>query len=147
MNVQDAAYATAHDYPGGVPALAVRMGVSRNVLQNKLNPSVEYHKLTLDEAMRLQALTGDHRILNAMADQVGYVCIKLPEFEGVADVELLDAYMQIVADAGAFANDFRDALADRAITRQEYELLRDDLHKQQAHELELLARIESLIEE
>ena len=147
MNIHDATYNTGHDYPGGVAALSVRMGVSRNVLQNKLNPAIEYHKLTLDEALRMQALTGDVRVLQAMAEELGFVCIAIPQFDGVADMELLDAYTAMVVDEGRFAGDFRATLADGKISQAEYELLRDDLHMQQCHEMELLARVESLIEE
>ena len=146
MNIHDAAYNTGHDYPGGVAALSVRMGVSRNVLQNKLNPAIEYHKLTLDEALRMQALTGDVRVLQAMAETLGFVCIPIPQFDGVADMALLDAYTAMVVDEGHFAEDFRAALEDGKINRIDYERLHDDLHVQQCHEMELLARIESLIE-
>lgn len=147
MNVQDAAYHTAHDYPGGCVSLAPRIGMSKNILQNKVNPSQEHHKLTLDDAMRMQAISGDTRILQAMAEELGFVCIPVPQFDGVADVELLDAYTAMVEDEGKFASDFRAALHGRGISSQEFEKLRADMHAQQQHEMELLARIESLVEE
>lgn len=145
MNVHDAAYHTAHDYPGGIPALAPRLGISKNVLKNKVDPKQEWHKLTLDEAVRLQAFTGDVRVLQAMAEQLGFVCIPVPQFEGISDIELLDAYTAMVADEGQFAVDFRSALKDGEISRREFETMRDDIHRQQQHEMELLARIESLV--
>ncbi|MDA8093404.1 MAG: phage regulatory CII family protein [Betaproteobacteria bacterium] len=147
MDVQDAAYNTVHDYPGGCRSLAPRLGMSPNVLQNKVNPSQEYHKLTLAEALKIQAVTGDIRILRAMAEDLGFVCVPIPSFDGVADMELLDAYTAMVEDEGQFASDFRSAMRERSISRKEFERLRADIHQQQTHEVELLARIESLVDD
>ena len=70
MNTRDAAYLTGHHYPGGVPALAARMGMDARELSRKLNPNTS--ALSLDEAVVLMALSGDHRILHAMAAELGY---------------------------------------------------------------------------
>lgn len=159
MNVSDAAYLTVHDYPGGSESLAPRMGkkiapdatrksgMSPAILRGKVNPKDDSHHLTLDEAMRMMALTGDVRILLAMASELGHVCIPVPDFCGIADIELLDAYTAMVQDKGVFAADFREALRDGKITRAEYEKLLGDVRTQQAHEMELLARIESMVVE
>ena len=71
MNVTDAADATVHDYPGGSESLAPRMGMSAAVLRNKVNPGNDRNHLSLSEADRLMRVTGDHRILQALADQHG----------------------------------------------------------------------------
>lgn len=71
MNTRDAAYLTGHHYPGGVPALAVRMGMDARELSRKLNPNTG--SLGLDEAIVLMTMSGDHRILHAMAEELGYV--------------------------------------------------------------------------
>lgn len=71
MNTRDAAYLTGHHYPGGVPALASRLGMDARVLSLKLNPNT--CTLSLDEAVVLMALSGDHRILHTMASELGYV--------------------------------------------------------------------------
>ena len=147
MNVLDAAYHTAHDYPGGVPALSARMGVSRNVLQNKLNPAVEYHKLTLEEAMRLQVMTSDPRILHAMAAEMGYVCIQMPDFEGVSDMSLLDSFMSVMKELGEFSAEFRKDWEDGEIRPQELERLRKEFYEMQQAGLELMQRIEDLAEQ
>jgi hypothetical protein len=39
MCIKDVIYRVVHAYPGGVPALAARMGMSKHVLQNKVNPN------------------------------------------------------------------------------------------------------------
>jgi hypothetical protein len=50
MNPLDALYTAARAYPGGIEALAHRMGVSVAVLRNKLAPHVNTHHVTLAEA-------------------------------------------------------------------------------------------------
>lgn len=70
MNTRDAAFLTGHHYPGGLPALAARMGVDARDLSNKLNPNTG--NIGLDEAVVMMAMSGDHRILHAMASELGY---------------------------------------------------------------------------
>lgn len=53
MSVADALYTAARRYPGGIEALAARMGKSPNVLRSKLKPDVDTHHLTLEETMQI----------------------------------------------------------------------------------------------
>ncbi|MDP3651063.1 MAG: hypothetical protein Q8R67_05200 [Rhodoferax sp.] len=76
LDVLDAAYHTAHNYPGGVPALAVRMGVSQNTLMHKVSVNINTHHLTLREAVTMQEVTGNAAILQAMASALGYDLVK-----------------------------------------------------------------------
>lgn len=80
MNTKDAAYLTGHNYLGGVPALAARMGMDAGELNRKLKPG-HVHGISLDEAEVIMALSGDHRILHALAAELGYVCKPTPEGE------------------------------------------------------------------
>lgn len=71
MSLADAAFNTAHDYPhGGADALGRRMGKSN--LSAEVNPNVSGAKLGLLDARKMQTLTGDFRILTAMADECGF---------------------------------------------------------------------------
>jgi len=82
MNITDAAHKTVKDYPGGAEALATRLitvndkgeekPMSGAVLRNKINPNNTTHRLTLAEANEIMGLTGDHRILVALAAEHGY---------------------------------------------------------------------------
>ena len=75
MDVSDAAYRTAHHYPGGIAALAVRMGVLASTLNSKVSVNNTTHHLTLREAVTMQEVTGDTSILQAMASELGYNCV------------------------------------------------------------------------
>jgi len=77
MNTRDAAYLTGHNYAGGVPALAVRMGMTARDLSRRLNPITS--DISLHDAVSLMTLSGDHRILFALADELGYSMDQLKE--------------------------------------------------------------------
>lgn len=113
MNVQDAAYITGHDYPGGSVALAPRMGMSSSILSNKLNPNISTHHLTLAEAMRLMALTGDHRMLVAMASELGYM---VKPIEAAADEGPMHAVTHTIAEFGQLVTAVTDAIDDGKVT-------------------------------
>lgn len=76
LDLVDAAYHTAHGHPGGVQALALRMGMSANTLTHKVNPNNTTHHLTLREAVTMQHMSGNVAVLQAMAEALGYVCVK-----------------------------------------------------------------------
>lgn len=72
LNAKDAAFMTGHQYPGGVPALAARMGIDAMEISSKLNPG-SVSGISLDEAIVIMALSGDHRILDAMTAELGVI--------------------------------------------------------------------------
>ena len=69
--VADAIYHTVHGYPGGVVALAARMGVSPNTLTHKANPNNATHHLHPAELVAMQQLSGNAAVLHAMAAALG----------------------------------------------------------------------------
>lgn len=146
MNISDAAYAVAHDYPGGTESLAPRIGISGAVLRGKVNPNDAAHKLTLAEALRMQTLTGDHRILHAMSEELGYVCIQLPE-AGASDMGLLDSFMSVLKELGEFSGEFRKDWEDGNIDATELARLRQEFYEMQQAGLALMHSIEGLAEQ
>ncbi len=77
MQLLDAAYHSVHDYPGGAPSLAPRMGKSPHSLNHEVTSSGSA-KLGLVDAAKICQLTGDYRILYAFAEACGHVCIPMP---------------------------------------------------------------------
>lgn len=53
MSALDALYTAARKYPGSVEALAARLGKSPNVLRSKLQPDIDTHHITLEEALQI----------------------------------------------------------------------------------------------
>lgn len=76
FDVLDAAYHTAHNFPGGVVALARRMGIAEDTLNKKVSLNTTTHHLTLREAQAMQEITGNVAILQAMASALGYDIVK-----------------------------------------------------------------------
>lgn len=146
MNVLDAAYHTAHDFPGGVPALAQRMGgASSHVLNKKVDPRIDTHRLTLEESVKMQALTGDCRILQSMAFALNHVAIPLPEAPIGGDMSLLDGFLEVLQELGTFAEDFRRSWADGRITKEEFDKLKADTNEIQGQVAMFISRIGDLV--
>lgn len=138
-NVLDAAFHTAHDFPGGVPALAHRMGkVSPNVLNKKVDPRLESHHLRLDESVKMQAISGDFRILQAMAFSLNHVAIQMIDMEDCSDMAILDGFFDLMDAEGKFAATFKKAWADGSISK-------DDLDAIKAKSAEVQGRLAMIV--
>lgn len=116
LDVLDAAYHTAHSYPGGVPALAQRMAVSQNTLAHKVSLNNATHHLTLREAVTMQEVTGDARILHAMAAALGYTCVSL-RLDGKATT--LETVMQMAKEFGDVLASVNEAVHDGCVSINE----------------------------
>lgn len=108
LAIDDTVYHLAHDYPGGVPALALRMGMSPNTLAHKVSLTQRTHHLSPLELIKLQAIADDQRPLHAMAAQLGFVCLPL----------VADASRGTLEDVMHMAKEFADVLAsvNQAVT-------------------------------
>jgi len=108
QDVADAAYNTAHLYPGGVAAIALRMRVNKDTLSNKVNPNNTTHHLSLREAVAMQELSGDYSILHAMAEALGHAATRAtPDQSGGDPVEAL---MRLQCDFADFVRAVTEAL-------------------------------------
>lgn len=118
LNVLDAAFNVAHDYPGGIPALAQRMDISPNVLQKKFDPNVDTHHLHLVQAVKAEIITKDYRILYAHAEALGYLVWKKPEVQNDGN-GLLDDLVDVNTSSSAVLAEFQKMYADRKVKRRE----------------------------
>jgi hypothetical protein len=87
MSVRDAAYHTVHDYPGGSAALAPRMGKTPSTLCHEVAPRQmpgSTAKLGLLDAVALMEMTGDHRIMHAVAQRLGGMFVPLASVDDEA---------------------------------------------------------------
>ncbi|WP_120430185.1 phage regulatory CII family protein [Acinetobacter baylyi] len=121
MNILDAAYHTVHDFQGGANALASRLGIkSPAVLNSKVNPNTYTHHLTLLEASKLMAITGDYRILQNLCAEHGKAAIDLPDIpESKRDTSLMDTFLYLAIHKGNVSKAFREMMADGRITQGE----------------------------
>lgn len=146
MTPRDAAHKTVHDYPGGSMSLAPRMDMPASTMRAKANPNDAAHGFTLDEAVQLMELTGDHRILVAMNEALCYLPpIKRVDFN-VSDAALLEAYTNLMSELGDFSKEFHASLRDGKITKKEIARMREEMLEFFAAGEELLNRAEQLVE-
>ena len=142
MNVIDAADATVHDYPGGSESLAPRLGMSGAVLRNKVNPGNDRNHLTLAEADRMMRVTGDHRILQALADEHGYVLHQADAKKESGSV--LEGVLAFHAAGGELHMAIHDAMADGLITEREMSLIEKCSAAEHAALIALLQRLHAV---
>jgi len=116
MNITDAAHKTVKEYPGGAEALGIRIGMSGAVLRNKVNPNNTTHHLGWTEASEIMGVTGDDRMLHALAAEHGYV---LRRVEGAASGTVIGAVLAVSKRQGDLAQAVATSLEDGRITPNE----------------------------
>ena len=108
MSVPDAIYHTVHGYPGGVAALAARMGLPAGTLNHKANPNNATHHLHPAELVAMQQLSGNVAVLHAMAAALGYTCT--PALPDRSEGDPVDAFMHQAAAQGKYVAAVADAM-------------------------------------
>jgi hypothetical protein len=146
VNVDDAGYATVHDYPGGSESLAPRMGMSAAILRGKVNPNDRGHHLTLAEADRMIGLTCDLRILQALAAQHRQVVLPIDEGDDASDMAVLEAIAAMWSSNGDLGTAVHRALSDNVLTRRELDGISAAAHKLTNRVFSMLARLEGMVE-
>lgn len=146
MNPRDAFHHTVHEAPGGCEALAVRLGMSAVILRNKANVNHDHNKPMLDDVDRVMAITGDHRVLHALAKNHGYVCFKVDESATASDMAVLELVTQVWTTNGEVGAEVNRTLADGRVDLDEVELVRAAVYKAQQTLLELQGRLAGMAE-
>lgn len=146
MNVDDALYHAAHDYPGGVAALAVRMGRGEAVLNSKLRPTCNTHVPTLGDFRQIVAFTGDMRPLHALNEEHGLVAVRKSDGEPASDMAVLEAVTALWSTNGTLAQAVHTALADGQLSPAEMSAIRDAIYGAQSSLSTLLQRLEGMAE-
>lgn len=131
MDVIAAAHKTVHNPEhGGSPALAARMDMSSTVLNSKVNPNCDTHHLRLDEALTIMEFTGDHSIIQAMAQRLGGVFTVIEAHTSVES--LVMDMLKIGGQGGGLLSTFQVAIEDGHIDCSEYHAIKSLLQKQKA---------------
>lgn len=148
LEIHDAFYRVVHDYPDGVAALAVKMGVTPKILYNKADPDSEgNNKPTLADCVVATLITNDKRILHAFSHAVGSVCFQLPDMTTLTTDALMLHLLKIQHESGDFHKALRDALATNdQINKQEYAVIQRQGFEWIAAILEGMARMREMSE-
>lgn len=146
MNTKDAAYAVAHDYPGGTESLAPRIGMSGALLRNKVNPNNSTHHLTLAEALRMSEMTGDVRIAEAFARELGLMCIEMPTPENCADADVIEMMAKTWETNGEIGREVNKTFEDGRVEQHEVKRVKDRVWDHIRTLFGLVGRIEGMAE-
>lgn len=115
MSVADAAYNVVHDYPGGAAALQVRMGKTN--LSGEVNPNVKTAKLGIEDAVTLQILANDYRILYAMAaDCRHFPPLPMPDGLDLAEDQCMRTVSELVKESADVVTATVESLADHEVS-------------------------------
>lgn len=118
ISLLDVAFCVVHDYPGGAMSLAPRMMKAGSTLAQELS-NRNGAKLGLLDAERITLLTGDLRILQAMANNAGQMLLPIPDANPAADDAVLRAIADAVAQFGALVQEVGTDVADGKVTANE----------------------------
>lgn len=131
MKVAIAAYDTVHDYTGSLEALSEALGLkSAQVLRNKVNLNEEKsHHLSLREAQLLMKATGNTRILEALADDIGGIFIQLPKHGSANMLSAVNSISSMSKEFGALIEEVAGDIADGVITTTEYKRIEKEAGK------------------
>ena len=137
QDVNDALYLTVHGYPGGVTALAPRLGMSPNTLTHKVNVNTKSHHLSPSEMLAIMSMTGNASALHAMAAPLHYTCTAaLPD---QSEGDAVEAFMHLQRAIGSLVCALADPLSHGgAVSRNEMrraEAAAGDLHTAIGHAL------------
>ena len=146
LSIEKVIYDTAHEHPGGAKQLAREIGIQPGTFNNKCDPRMPGHILNINEVRKLINVTGNHELLFELARERGYVCIDIPDYTGVSDMELLNAWADWDAERGETGQAIKKSLEDTAITNDELNKIRKEMFEDFQKELALLRRLESLVE-
>ncbi len=128
-NQHDALYKVARAYPGGLEALALRMGMSVNVLRNKLAPGIDTHYPSFEEMSviiehcHIAGVKDAYLPLHALLGRHGLAAFAIPEPEEVSGDDLSQTVCRVMSRVGDVAEAVSEALLDGVITDAEADLI------------------------
>lgn len=153
MDVFEAAYRVAHDFEGGAAKrggavrMAEKLGQNAGTFLNRLNPETETHHLYLSTALQMQVVSGDHRILHAMAGTLGEVCFRIPDLSHVSDDALLELICKVGTEGGDFYRVVNESLLQKRFTHAQLAQIKQEGLEFIAAIAETMARMEGLLDE
>lgn len=139
----DALYTCASHYPGGMPALAARLGMHVRTLYNKLQRGVRTHHLNYLEFIRILECCEEANvpevdlILDAIDWRFGRVSFKVPSVEKV-DSTIVNNLLHVMQEQGNLAKELEVALGDNRITLREMAALEKRVQQATEAQIQLL---------
>lgn len=122
--LDQAVYDTAHSATGGLNRLAHSMGLSHQVLINKVNFNNEQNKLSLREAISMMEITENYSVLEEASRMLGF---KTEPLDAEPEKSLLSAILNVSADHGQVHQTIETAVLDQKISSRELRKISQDV--------------------
>ncbi|MCF1444479.1 phage regulatory CII family protein [Ralstonia nicotianae] len=131
IDQHDVLYSVARAYPGGIAALAPRMGMTAPVLRNKLRPGVDTHYMSFEQVSLLLELVDEAKVANAKLPirafcwRHGMVALDIDRVraDALTDTDLNRAYGNVLSELADISKKFGEALADGRVSHEEMDEL------------------------
>ncbi len=144
MNILDAFHKTVHQAPGGCEAMAVRLGMSPQILRNKANPNNTANKVLLEDADQVIGITGDMRVLHALAANHSHVCVKIDPAATASDLAVLELVVQVMTSNGDVGAEVNRTLADGRVEQHEIKAVEAAVYRTNQAMQQLVDRLKSM---
>ena len=134
MNQHDALYTVARRYPGGLEELAKHLGMSANVLRNKLSPTISTHYPSFEEVSIIVEHCHKAGVeeallpLHALLVRHGMAAFVVPQPEQARSDDLSQTVCRVMSEVGAVAEAVSSALMDGVVTNAEADLIEREFH-------------------
>lgn len=126
MNITDGLYRAAHNYPGGIEALAPRLHISPSSLWHKVSPTYPGAHCSPDEMAAIMEFSEDHSALQALAARLRYVLLPMPP-AGCLDAEFAQRLAASVREFGEFIGEISADIADGRVSDNELRRIEREL--------------------
>lgn len=147
MKFAKAAYDTVHECSEGVDALAQKIGMkSKQVLINKVCMTTHTHHLTLAEAARIMKVTGDVRIIHALADDMGGIYVPGVQSGDAGALSVINDISKMSQEFGLLIQEVADDIQDGIITDNEFGRIQAEANKLRLALLRLLSDLSDMHE-
>lgn len=145
-DVHEAFRVVVHDFD--VAKMAAKLGMPAGTLYNKANLNESSaHKATLGDALLVQVIANDTRIVEAMAHTLGGVFVKLPKVQAISDAALLEMVADISIMNGRFHGELKSALEDGKFSKDEHTAIHQRALTYITSILETVNRIEGMVDD
>nr|VFK14957.1 MAG: hypothetical protein BECKLFY1418C_GA0070996_10127 [Candidatus Kentron sp. LFY] len=131
---------------GGIHAMALAMSVHPGTFRNKVDPSCPNHIPNINEIRAMMLMSGDCRILHALASDVNHACFPLPNIRFPSDTDLIEAWASWQGEVAETVQQVKRAIAERCITQAEIRDIDQELQKDFAHGMAMLEVLKGMAE-
>lgn len=147
INQHDARYNLARAYPGGIEMLARRMGMSVNVLRNKLAPGIKTHVITDEEDSLIIEYCEEARVVDPCRALIAknwrhrLIAFPLPDADHLSSSDLAQAMCHTVKEFADVMSTTSNALADGKVSVAEMDVMEKEMQEALAALCELRDRV------